>query len=337
MTQSLDAVRAALKPFVAAFENARLSYSKRYQDNDLGFKNFDKMPDNWPMEKLQFDMGTFRRAAEAYASLSDQNAGDGWLPIEKLTKEHLPALIRGGTYDWSDSWNDKYVSYPGTSLVYYMPDKFNDGAIRGDQCEGHDNYYYHKPEWFYPLALVGSPPLTHDERKDAWASLQMIGDAVEELFGPVANLESEEGSLHRGPEFHHRAEGIIEALSHVSASPIPVDRRAVLEAIAVCAQEWCDGVDRGTGWDYWDSPFKEMKHKLLPKLAALAASPSLAAPASKGPMEAVKIEQVAKALYDDDRKDPGAMTWEKICNYNPDLANEFRSGARAALGAMQHE
>ncbi len=54
-----------------------------------------------------------------------------------------------------------------------------------------------------------------NERQDAWAALQMIGDAIEELFGPVASLESEEGTLHRGPEYHHRAEGIIEALQRV--------------------------------------------------------------------------------------------------------------------------
>jgi hypothetical protein len=51
----------------------------------------------------------------------------------------------------------------------------------------------------------------------AHAALRMIGDAVEELFGPIASLESEEGTLHRGPEFHHRAEGIIEALQRVAA------------------------------------------------------------------------------------------------------------------------
>lgn len=56
-----------------------------------------------------------------------------------------------------------------------------------------------------------------EERKQAWASLNMIADAVEELFGPIASMESDEASLLRGPEFHHRAAGIIEALQRVSA------------------------------------------------------------------------------------------------------------------------
>ena len=56
----------ALKPFAQAFEIARLNYSKRYQDRELGLKNLDKMPDDWPMERLLFNMGTFRAAARAY-------------------------------------------------------------------------------------------------------------------------------------------------------------------------------------------------------------------------------------------------------------------------------
>lgn len=54
-----------------------------------------------------------------------------------------------------------------------------------------------------------------NERQAAWAALRMIGDAIEELFGPVASLESEEATLLRGPEYHHRAEGIIESLQRV--------------------------------------------------------------------------------------------------------------------------
>lgn len=55
-----------------------------------------------------------------------------------------------------------------------------------------------------------------EERKQARASLNMIADAVEELFGPIASMESDEASLLRGPQFHHRAAGIIEALQRVA-------------------------------------------------------------------------------------------------------------------------
>ena len=82
-----------------------------------------------------------------------------WQPIEKLTKEDLPALIRGGTYDWDDSWNSEFIPFTGTSLIYYMPDKWHN-AIKGDQCEGHDNYFWHKPEWFLSLAVIGGPQNT---------------------------------------------------------------------------------------------------------------------------------------------------------------------------------
>lgn len=55
----------ALEPFVSAFEMRRIAYSKRYADRDLGFKNFDKMPDDWAMEKIAFSMGVFRRVKAA--------------------------------------------------------------------------------------------------------------------------------------------------------------------------------------------------------------------------------------------------------------------------------
>ena len=48
----------------------------------------------------------------------------------------------------------------------------------------------------------------------------------------------------------------------------------VLRAVIDEAQEWCDAVDRGTSWDYWDHHFKAMKYKLLP-----AARQALEAPA----------------------------------------------------------
>lgn len=57
-------LREALEPFVAAFEKRRDAHSRRYKDQSLGYANFDKMPDKWPMETIEFSMGTFRRARD---------------------------------------------------------------------------------------------------------------------------------------------------------------------------------------------------------------------------------------------------------------------------------
>lgn len=72
-----------------------------------------------------------------------------------------------------------------------------------------------------------------DERQRAWAALRMIAEAVGELFGPVASIESEEASLLRGPEYHHMAEGIIEALQRVkdALAAVPADARGTDEMI----------------------------------------------------------------------------------------------------------
>lgn len=89
------------------------------------------------------------------------------------------------------------------------------------------------------------------ERDDRWremvqahgAAERMVSDAIEELFGPVASLESWEATLLRGPEPHHRAEGIIEALQRIatalSASP-PVKAQAEREGEDAEPVAWLD-------------------------------------------------------------------------------------------------
>lgn len=49
-------------------------------------------------------------------------------------------------------------------------------------------------------------------------AIRMIREAIGEIFDPVANLESEDAVLLRGPEPHHAAEAIISALQNVAAA-----------------------------------------------------------------------------------------------------------------------
>lgn len=60
----------ALEPFVAAFDKRRSAYIRRYSDPAIGRTNFDKMPDKWPMEKIEFSMGALRRARTALDRLN---------------------------------------------------------------------------------------------------------------------------------------------------------------------------------------------------------------------------------------------------------------------------
>lgn len=59
------------------------------------------------------------------------------------------------------------------------------------------------------------------------AALRMVREAIGELFGPVADLESEEATLLRGPEPQHEAEALIAALQRIQATN---DRRARIRA-----------------------------------------------------------------------------------------------------------
>jgi len=57
-----------------------------------------------------------------------------------------------------------------------------------------------------PYALIVAPYAS---------ATRMVRDAIGELFGPVASIESEEATLLRGPEPHHEAEAQIAALDRV--------------------------------------------------------------------------------------------------------------------------
>lgn len=63
------------------------------------------------------------------------------------------------------------------------------------------------------------------------AALRMIRDAVEEIFGPSANLESAEAVLLRGPEPHHDAEAVIAGLQRVRDK---LEGRRPPEPCAIC-------------------------------------------------------------------------------------------------------
>lgn len=49
------------------------------------------------------------------------------------------------------------------------------------------------------------------------SAMSMVREAIGELFGPVASIESQDASLLRGPEPHHEAEAQIAALQRVAA------------------------------------------------------------------------------------------------------------------------
>ncbi|WP_085033953.1 hypothetical protein [Ensifer aridi] len=64
-----------------------------------------------------------------------------------------------------------------------------------------------------------APPRSYGEITEPYrAALHMVREAIETIFGPRANLESEEAELLRGPEPHHTAEAIIAALQNIAAA-----------------------------------------------------------------------------------------------------------------------
>ena len=65
-----------------------------------------------------------------------------------------------------------------------------------------------------------------------------VREAIEELFGPTASLESEEATLLRGPEPQHDA--VIEALQRVST------RLTKAQTLALAVGRWLDNTDTGS-------------------------------------------------------------------------------------------
>lgn len=77
-------------------------------------------------------------------------------------------------------------------------------------------------EYGYRIVPVGgaaleAKPQTYSQAVEPYAAaLRMVRDAIEELFGPAADLESEDAVLLRGPEPKHQAEALIAALQRVA-------------------------------------------------------------------------------------------------------------------------
>ena len=61
--------------------------------------------------------------------------------------------------------------------------------------------------------------------KQATSVIRMIRGMIGEMFGPIANIESEEATLLRGPEAKQHGEAILEALGrvgdHIAGTPAP--------------------------------------------------------------------------------------------------------------------
>ncbi|WP_201269955.1 hypothetical protein [Sinorhizobium meliloti] len=110
---------------------------------------------------------------------------------------------------------------------------------------------YDPPQPRAALSAHEPEPASYAEiTKPYHAALRMIREAIETIFGPAANLESEEAELLRGPEPHHTAEAIIAALQNVAS--LPRERGEVKEIIAAQVQSVCDWDDRTSPDDYPD-------------------------------------------------------------------------------------
>lgn len=68
----LERAGKVIAPFSDGFASARDDYSRRYANGKIGYENFDKMPDQWPMEKLLFNMGEFRALRALAAEIEEE-------------------------------------------------------------------------------------------------------------------------------------------------------------------------------------------------------------------------------------------------------------------------
>lgn len=71
----------------------------------------------------------------------------------------------------------------------------------------------------YDQFVIDNETWGREQSIAAWASLRMVRDAIQELFGPIASVSSEEAvsCVTHGPELHHEAEALIEALKRVKS------------------------------------------------------------------------------------------------------------------------
>ena len=88
------------------------------------------------------------------------------------------------------------------------------------------------------LAPDQHPESWEAQAKQATSVIGMIRAMIGEMFGPIANLESEEATLLRGPESKHDGEAILAALSRIRdhiATPAPESHLRVTDAMRQAA------------------------------------------------------------------------------------------------------
>lgn len=88
---------------------------------------------------------------------------------------------------------------------------------------------------------------------------------VDDYYGKVFGGPSE---IDWGPDVGREIVGAATGAGEEGEMVENEKLRTELGVIIDRAQEWCDAVDRGSSWDYWDHHFKEMKYNILPKARA---------------------------------------------------------------------
>jgi hypothetical protein len=75
-----------------------------------------------------------------------------WQPIETAPKDKRSILVAGGTFETSNSMAGAYP-FTGPMIASYA----DNGEWRGENCGGHDEFYYIRPTHWMPLP---NPPET---------------------------------------------------------------------------------------------------------------------------------------------------------------------------------
>ena len=141
---------AKLEQMASAAEADTAAYRARYQEQ---------------LEKQSAELaeknGTASHCSKAVLALATALAaqGDGWQSIESAPRDCC-ILVAGGTVHARD---DSFSPYEGpcttASIVYWYQDHW-----RGDNLEGHDNWFEHRPTHWMPLP--SAPSHTSPERTD---------------------------------------------------------------------------------------------------------------------------------------------------------------------------
>ncbi len=77
-----------------------------------------------------------------------------WLDIETAPRDGSQIMVSGGTFTVDTSWDMSPMKHEGPSICGWINGPWGSDGWRGENAEGHDNFWWYQPTHWMPLPSI---------------------------------------------------------------------------------------------------------------------------------------------------------------------------------------